>query len=634
MPMRGESGIDVTPDRTEVVMSYHARSPFRSSFGSLRSFGTHRRVAWLAFLCLTVAAIPRVDAQDYVLSAPSATVDNQGSTTVVFSLDNSSGQRVTGISASICFDPNVVTAISTAAGAATLALNGGVGAEFFVPMILPDAVTLGLVTELLGNDGYLPAVSHEYLEITFQAVGPPLASSPLAFCTAGNPPVPNLLIHDPSQTNSVPATSDGTIDIGPFEGAVLAIDASLPAVAGGSVTAEVLLDASEAVEEISFGLTYDGGDLNLTAVSAIGDLAATNGGAGPSVFLVDTAPAGTAAGVTVEVIVDNSAPVVLLAPGFDLPIFALDFAVAPGAGPSCSTSPLSFDAGLGSPTVDNQVTATVGPLSTATVDGTITFVTAPVAAPSGGVTLSLDSAAPPAGQPATITAILDSDQPIGAVSFGIAFDATDVSLIGVSPGFTWAQSRCGAGPELFLVGVFGGANGGMTIETIIQTTPPFSNRFLLPDGAAEFLILDFTTVPIPAVGGTSLTFTDTLGSPPVPITVETPGGLVTPAASGGAIDLAVPFTRGDCNADSNVDIADTIFALGFLFPPVAGPSVVTCLDACDLNDDGQMNIGDPINLLGILFSPGLPPPIPAPNSCGLDPTGSDGLSCESFAACP
>ena len=81
------------------------------------------------------------------------------------------------------------------------------------------------------------------------------------------------------------------------------------------------------------------------------------------------------------------------------------------------------------------------------------------------------------------------------------------------------------------------------------------------------------------------------------------------------------FTRGDCNLDDQVNIADAVIGLAILFSG-AGPAL--CPDACDINDDGGSDISDPIFLLGNLFGSGGPPP--APNDCGPDAT-ADGLDC-------
>ena len=81
------------------------------------------------------------------------------------------------------------------------------------------------------------------------------------------------------------------------------------------------------------------------------------------------------------------------------------------------------------------------------------------------------------------------------------------------------------------------------------------------------------------------------------------------------------FKRGDPNDDGDVNIADAITILGYLFAGAAKPG---CLDAADANDDGDINIADAITILGYLFSASGPLPDPGVN-CGSDPT-EDGLT--------
>lgn len=89
------------------------------------------------------------------------------------------------------------------------------------------------------------------------------------------------------------------------------------------------------------------------------------------------------------------------------------------------------------------------------------------------------------------------------------------------------------------------------------------------------------------------------------------------------------FTRGECNGDDSITIADPVFLLGFLF---SGGSDPECEDAADSNDDGAINIGDVVFILDYLFSSGAEPPAPF-NACGIDPT-ADPLDCETFSVCP
>ncbi len=101
-------------------------------------------------------------------------------------------------------------------------------------------------------------------------------------------------------------------------------------------------------------------------------------------------------------------------------------------------------------------------------------------------------------------------------------------------------------------------------------------------------------------------------------------GTVTlnPASGGG-------FRRGDANGDTDVNIADGVYTLDYLF--ASGPA--TCLDALEANDDGTVNIADGVTILNYLFLMGAAPPAPFPG-CGTDPT-PDGINCVNYAGtCP
>src|SRR5881397_3221895 len=88
------------------------------------------------------------------------------------------------------------------------------------------------------------------------------------------------------------------------------------------------------------------------------------------------------------------------------------------------------------------------------------------------------------------------------------------------------------------------------------------------------------------------------------------------------------FRRGDANADSRVDLSDSIFTLRYLF---VGGTSPPCLDAGDSNDDGLVDISDAVHILIHLFLGGAD--IPAPGLlCGPDPT-QDTLDCGSYEPC-
>lgn len=90
------------------------------------------------------------------------------------------------------------------------------------------------------------------------------------------------------------------------------------------------------------------------------------------------------------------------------------------------------------------------------------------------------------------------------------------------------------------------------------------------------------------------------------------------------------FSRGDCNQDSNVNIADGIRLLDHLF--TQAPQFIGCEDACDNNDDGTLDISDVIALITYLFQSGTPFNAPF-LVCGPDPT-ADSTGCYVFDACP
>ncbi len=80
-----------------------------------------------------------------------------------------------------------------------------------------------------------------------------------------------------------------------------------------------------------------------------------------------------------------------------------------------------------------------------------------------------------------------------------------------------------------------------------------------------------------------------------------------------------PFIRADANADMNVEMADAVYTLRYLYVPGSVPAP-PCMDAADANDDGGIFMSDAIYTLKHLNVPGSPaPPAPFPD-CGSDPT--------------
>jgi hypothetical protein len=79
-----------------------------------------------------------------------------------------------------------------------------------------------------------------------------------------------------------------------------------------------------------------------------------------------------------------------------------------------------------------------------------------------------------------------------------------------------------------------------------------------------------------------------------------------------------PFSRGDSNGDSAVDISDGIFTLGYLFLGSGDPG---CQAAADANGDGSVNISDPTYTLVFLFGGGAAHP--EPSACANSTSDGD-----------
>ncbi|MDE0959926.1 MAG: right-handed parallel beta-helix repeat-containing protein [Planctomycetota bacterium] len=83
------------------------------------------------------------------------------------------------------------------------------------------------------------------------------------------------------------------------------------------------------------------------------------------------------------------------------------------------------------------------------------------------------------------------------------------------------------------------------------------------------------------------------------------------------------FIRGDCNNSGDLDLADAISALDYIF---SGASLAGCRDACDYDDDGWISIADVISGLVYFYQSGSPPAPPFPTP-GPDTTATQSQNC-------
>ncbi len=98
----------------------------------------------------------------------------------------------------------------------------------------------------------------------------------------------------------------------------------------------------------------------------------------------------------------------------------------------------------------------------------------------------------------------------------------------------------------------------------------------------------------------------------------------------GFLDECTLFSRGDCNADGTLNIADAVSVLEYLFLPAV--TQVTCREACNSGGGDQLDIADGIHLLSYVFGIGSPPPSPFPD-CGTDETPTP-IDCADSTFCP
>ena len=96
------------------------------------------------------------------------------------------------------------------------------------------------------------------------------------------------------------------------------------------------------------------------------------------------------------------------------------------------------------------------------------------------------------------------------------------------------------------------------------------------------------------------------------------------------VRAAVPFRRGDNNADDEVNITDGIVILNYLFQ-FRTTAELNCLKTTDWDDSGTIEITDAVTLLSFLFRDRVPAPEPF-RECGPDETADD-LNCESYPPC-
>ena len=217
------------------------------------------------------------------------------------------------------------------------------------------------------------------------------------------------------------------------------------------------------------------------------------------------------------------------------------------------------------------------------------------------------------GTTVSVPITLENPEPIHGFSFGVLHDATMVQVNQVPVGADLPPPEYWSGTNWV-------SQGGFTIGCVLSLGAPFT---VLPPGTWEIAAPSYSILS----AGTDLTFTNTLGNPPIAIEISVAGAARSPATVPGGIATGITFKRGDANGDSSVSISDPIYLLLHLFS--TGP--IQCQDSGDADDNGSLNLADAMYLLSYVLSSG-PSPLEPFSACGNDAT-DDALTCAQFGGC-
>lgn len=384
----------------------------------------------------------------------------------------------------------------------------------------------------------------------------------------------------------------------------------------------------------SVGLGHDSNLLEGTSVETAGPVSDLDGGAGPSFFDSATYPDGVTAGCVFSFTFDETIQMVS-----EVPLVTVSYQTLPGAlanETGTVTSTLQFVDTLGSPAVVNVVATDTGVgVGVEGQSGTITME------PSGFILAAVDQTVgfPESTGATSFTASLTLVEDPGntgypndtqGFSFGVSHDPTILTATGGAGAAVLSALNGGDGPDFIDVNLFA---DGVTVGCVYSFQGANTIQFA---SAIELATVDYDTVPGGIAGSavdvtTTLSFSESLGVPPVELVVVVNSGSAGVTGVDGTITLTPTvggFVRADVNDDSQINLADAITLLEILF--LGG--VILCGDAADTNDDELANIADAIYLLGYLFTGGDAPPAPFGGACGADPAGT-ALDCVEYNSC-
>ncbi|MCA8958948.1 MAG: hypothetical protein KDC38_00485 [Planctomycetes bacterium] len=594
-------------------------------------------VALSGSLLITVNPQPALaGSPDFTLRVPDVQ-GLKGTTVTAQVLLDSAGDPIQGWSFGVCFDSASVTLTQSAMGASTAVVNNGAPPDFVSIGESASGVNMLVVVCYMGCATLGAGVDHEILDLDFLIGTGFGTSSSVSFCeTIGDPPTPNLLVVDDS--GIVPTVMDGSVEsVAPEMRFVGANNAAGYNPDNGLGTFVEPLSIEELPTSVGFPNELQGFSMALAidptyvvaqTVTTGPDLAAIDGGTGPDFFAPNISPTAVTVGVVFAFLGGVVLPV-------DAPKHVVDIAFA--TNPSTLTGDLvgaSTDVvwtdGVGVIPTDNIAVVVSESYFPDFVDATITLVPVP---PVEDLLCET--------QPGAVDVVLTWTNAAVYDSLIVTRDGTEIANL---RGTAVMLEDLDLGPGLHqyaVTPVILGASGSPTLCSA-PTSPPLTGLVCALAGPDVSLSWD---PPVPGYDSIRI-FRDgleiqslpgatasTLDVGPAPavydydVVGEVAGLLSDPLSCQIEVFDQPSFIRGDSNADGNIDIADPIYNLGYLFQ--SGPS--QCLDAQDVNDDGNVDIADPIFNLSFLFQSGATPLPPYPD-CGQDPT-EDTTECNAYPPC-
>lgn len=621
-----------------------------------KSFLTYNLTAVLIFFMLLQTSL--IQGQVFEVSSPNPSVpagSGSASFDLVFSIDQISGAllETCGFQFQYSHDPTVLSVSGTGAvpSGDLAALDGGNGPGFFDGQTFPTGFTVGTVYSLSFSETLTFDIPREVITVGYSAVPAAIANLSQDLLTVvsmsdtlGSPVIDNIISNCAGGTETL-VGADCTVTLmpaPPLDFQITTPDQNLLATEvisqGLSAEFEIVQLAADPAEitptdGFSFAYGHDPTLLTIDSVELGAGLAGLDGGAGPEFFQGTLFPAGAAVGCLYDFQIQETVT-------FDSAIHVATFNYGAGGGLSNLTDPVTAQIQqstvLGSPAIESVVVVGGGTAIQATVNPA-SFTIQPTPAFTLSAPDQTASFSPTSGTGSfDVTFELLEDPSNGGFpnqtqgfSIGLGHPSSLLSVTGGAATGATLGLNSGNGPDFFDINTY---VNGITFGCVYSFTNPSTNTLIF-DLAQPIVSASYETIPGAFTGQqnpvtVSLTGNTGLGSPPVEQVVVVNSQSQSLFVAGCSIELAPGggIDRGDCNDDSNFDIADAVVLLSFLF--LSGS--VNCQNACDNNDDEQVNIADAVTALSALFTGGPPPP--GNGQCGPDPTPGS-LSCDTFNSC-